>query len=213
MNSTSLNEYFRSQVTDLERPYLWTDDEVWVYENEAQLMFCRLTEGIADVSTQEVVNVPVVLGELFAETHPSILNFRLATLASTGAEVKVVNHTDIKSWTNEIGSISQMIVGLEPNLVRWNHTPAEDDEVNLLVFRLPLTDITDADQDLEIPSKHHASLVFWMQHLAYMKPDTETFDKKASDRAKANFVAYCDQVSAESRRQRQKPRTVQYGGI
>lgn len=213
MNSTSLNEYFRSQVTDLERPYLWTDDEVFVYMNEAQLEFCRLTEGIPDVSTPEVVNVPVVTGELKAEVHPSILTFRLALLASTGEKVNIVNHTDVVTWTNQGGYIREMIVGLEPNVVRWGCTPLVDDEVNLTVFRLPLTDITEFDQDLEVPSLHHASLVFWMQHLAYLKPDTETFDKKASDRAKANFVQYCDQVSAESRRYRQKPRVVQYGGI
>lgn len=213
MNSTSLNEYFRSQVTDLERPYLWTDDEVWVYMNEAQLMFCRLTEGIPDASTPDVVNVPVVTGEIFAETHPSILTFRHATLASTGDLVSIINHTDVTRWTNEAGRVRSMVVGLEANIVRWDYTPEVDDEVNLIVFRLPLTDITDAGQDLEIHEKHHASLIYWMQHLAYLKPDTETFDKKASIRAREMFEAYCGQVSAESRRQRQKPRVVRYGGI
>lgn len=213
MNSTSLNEYFRSQVTDLERPYLWTDDEVFTYMNEAQLMFCRLTEGIPDVTTPEVVNVPVVAGELMADVHPSILTFRLALLSSTGHQVQIINHTDVRYWTNEVGLVRQMIVGLQPNVVRWGTTPQDDDEVNLTVFRLPLETIDDFDQDLEVPSEHHPSLVFWMQYLAYMKPDTETFDKRASIRAREAFEAYCAQCSAESRRYRQKPRVVQYGGL
>jgi hypothetical protein len=214
MNTTGLLEYFRSQMMDEERPYLWSDTEVMTYMNEAQMMFCRLSEGIADASTPEVVNVPVVLGELRALTHPSILTFRMALLASSGAQIEIVNHTDVRSWTNQIGQVRRMIVGLEPDIVRWGTTPDEDDEVNLTVFRLPLLDLVEFDQDLEIPTKHHAYLLYWMQHLAYLKPDTEVFDKKASDRAKAAFEAYCEGlVSAETRRQRQKPRVVQYGGI
>lgn len=213
MNSTELLEYFRAQVVDEIRPYQWSDDEIIVFMNEAQLKFCRLTEGISDVSTPEVVNVPVTTGEILAETHPSILNFRMALLASTGRKVEITNHTDVVSWANYTGEVRQMIIGMEENVVRWGATPAIDDEVNLMVFRLPLTDITDFDQDFEIHPKHHVSFVHWMKHLAYLKDDTEVFDKNASDKAKAQFEGYCDLVAAEQRRYRQKVRVVAYGGI
>lgn len=213
MDSTALVEYFRSQIVDETVRYLWSDDEVLVYANEAQLMFCRLTEGIADVSTPEVVNIPVCTGEILAPVHPAILTFRLALLASTGRKLDIINHTDVQSWANATGNIYSMIVGMEDGVVRWGATPAVDDEVNLMVFRMPLTDITDFDQDLEIDSKHHVSLVHWMKHLAYLKDDTEVFDKAASDKAKATFEEYCNTAASEQRRYRQKPRVVAYGGI
>ena len=213
MNSTSLLSYWRTQVVDSLRPYLWSDEEAFVFMNEAQNQFCRLTEGISDATTPEVVQVPVTIGEIFAPVHPSILNFRTASLLSTGGDVTIKNHTDVRLWDNAAGSISTMIVGMEKNKVRWGKTPLLDDEVNLLVFRLPLTEITDVEQELEIEATHHASLSFWMSHLAYLKPDTETFDKQGSDRAKANFEAYCFQAAAEQRRYKQYPRSIRYGGI
>jgi hypothetical protein len=160
MNSTELLEYFRLQVMDnVRNPYLWSDSEIITYMNEAQSMFCRLPDGIADATTREVIAVPVVTGEIFSETHPSILHFRNATMVSTGNELDIKNHTDIHKWTNQTGGVTQLIVGLQDNLVRWNYTPAVDDEVNLLVYRLPLEEITDVDQDLEVDIRHHVSLV------------------------------------------------------
>lgn len=213
MNSTTLLEYWRSQVVDETRRYLWSDDEVFVYMNEAQNMLCRETQGVSDATTPEVVSVPVETGEIFANVHESILTFRQAVLVSTGLKLDIKNHTEIDRWDNTTGSIRQMIVGLENHKVRWGYTPAVDDEVTLLVFRLPLTTIDDFDQELEVEAKHHASLTYWMSHLAYLKQDTETFDKQASDRAKSNFLAYCAKVTNEQERYKQKPRSVRYGGI
>lgn len=213
MSPQELSDYFRTQVTDRYIPYLWTDDEVLIFMNEAQNEFCRLTEGISDATTAEVVEVQVSTGELFSDVHPSILSFRQATLESTGKKLNIVNHTDVTSWVVSEGDVSDMIIGMERNKVRWGRTPVVDDQVNLLVFRLPLEQLTASSTELEVDVLHHASLVYWMQHMAYMKPDTETFDKKASDRAKANFIDYCMRVSAEQRRYKQKPRVVAYGGL
>lgn len=213
MNSSSLLDYWRSQMMDLALPYLWSDDEVYVFMNDAQKQFCRLTEGIPDASTPEVVTVPITTGEILADVHPSILTFREAHLLSTGMSLDIKNHPEVRKWDNAAGNVTAMIVGLEKNVVRWDKTPMVDDEVELLVFRLPLTEIDDANQEIEIDDLHHIKLCDWMSHLAYLKPDTETYDKQASNRARANFEAYCAQVNAEQRRYKQKPRSIQYGGI
>lgn len=213
MNSTDLMAYWRSQVVDTERPYLWTDDEALVYMDEAQKQFCRKTEGIADASTPSVVQVTVDAGDIFAPVHPSILTFRQAVLGSTGYKLDIKNHTEIHRWDNAAGSITQMIIGMERNKVRWDKTPTVDDEVTLLVYRLPLEDIDDFDQELEVDPLHHTALAFWMSHLAYMKTDIEAFNKQASDKGRMLFEQYCADVSAEQRRYKQKPRVVAYGGI
>jgi len=213
VNVQQLLDYWRSQIVDNARPYLWSDDDALVYAAEAERQFCRLTEGISDASTPEVVTVSVSEGDIFADVHPSILTFRQAVLESTGYPLAIKNHTEITKWDNAAGSVTAMIVGLEQNRVRWNYTPTVDDEVTLLVFRLPLEDTLTVSSELEIEVRHHASLTHWMSHLAYLKQDTETFDKQASDRAKGNFLQYCEQVAGEQRRYRQKPRSIAYGGI
>jgi hypothetical protein len=213
MDSTALLNYFRAQVMDDVAPYLWSTVECITYMNEAQLMFCRLTDGIADASTTAVCTVPVVTGEIFAPVHPSIKHYRLATLASGGTELQIRNHTDIHKWTNQQGRITRMIIGLQQELVRWDYAPMVDDEVNLIVFRLPLEDITDVDQEIEIPPKHHVSLVHWMKHLAYMKQDSQTYDAQTAEKAKRDFELYCAKVQTEAEFQKHAPVAVLYGGI
>jgi hypothetical protein len=213
VDSTALLNYFRAQVMDDVAPYLWSTPECLTYMNEAQLQFCRLTKGIADATTTAVCVVPVVTGEIFAKVHPTIKHFRLATLASDGRELVIRNHTEIHKWTNQQGTVSKMIVGLQAELVRWDYSPMKDDEVNLLVFRLPLEDITDVDQEIEIDSRHHVALVHWMKHLAYMKQDSQTYDTQTAEKSKAAFEAYCKQVDTEREFQVHAPVAVLYGGI
>lgn len=213
MNSTDLLEFWRAQISDEQRPYLWSDDEAWVYMDQAQKQLCRWTEGIPDASTPDVVTVPVETGEIFAQVHASILTFRQAVLLSSGNLLDILNHTDVRKWDNASGNVTAMIVGLERNKVRWDKTPTVDDEVTLLVHRLPLCDIEGPDQAFEVDAWHIPQLTYWMSHLAFQKPDTETFDKKAAERAYAQFKAYCDQVAAEQNRYKQKPRSIVYGGI
>jgi hypothetical protein len=213
MDSTELLKYFRAQVADDVTPYLWTTPECITYMNEAQQMFCRLTDGIYDATTPSVCTVPVVMGEIFSDVHRSIKHFRLATLASTGSELQIRNHTDIHKWSNQQGTISRMIIGLQPGKVRWDYTPRADDEVNLLVFRLPLEDITDVDQEIEIDPKHHVCLVDWMKYLAYLKQDSQTYDAQTSERSGAAFRTYCSYVKEEYVFYKHAPVAILYGGI
>jgi hypothetical protein len=84
MNSTELKDLFRDEMEDLAEPYLWSDALVYSYADDAQKMFCRLTDGLADVSTPKVVNLAIVPGASFLPTHKSILKFRGATRSDDG---------------------------------------------------------------------------------------------------------------------------------
>ena len=52
-----------------------------------------------------------------------------------------------------------------------------------------------------------------MKHLAYLKRDTETYNKRASDEHRAAFIQSCAEAKAEMDRYRSKVRVVQYGGL
>jgi hypothetical protein len=146
---------------------------------------------------------------------------------SDNATVEVINTTDLTaSRTTDYGGLKQMlnddtpgpvnrmVVGAQDGLVRWIHVPLADDTVDMVVHRLPLQRVTGPGQQLyEINEIHHIHLIDWMKHLSYKKQDTETFDAKASMGARANFEAYCRQVSLEGERIKHKTRVVGYGGI
>jgi hypothetical protein len=226
MTSDELHDLFRKDVVDTARPYLWSDEEVYAYMNDAYYMFVRLVGGIPDYLS-DVCQLTAAEGERNGEISQKILLVRTATLEDTGDEVKVINAQDVSTLsdidygilrhlnsTTTIGKVRYIVIGMQPGLVEWVAIPDRDYSVRLLVERLPLVDITDGGQELvDVPSHHHIHLLKWMRSLAYNKQDAETFNKIKAAEDAAAFTSYCDFVRREKDRAKHKVRVVRYGGI
>lgn len=226
MLSDELYDLFRADVVDTASPYLWSDDEVWRYMNDAYRMYVRRTGGIS-----ARMDVGITAGEATTTVSPAVLKFREARLVSNGRKIDVINHTDMPySPTLDYGNIrtlylnprpgpvQYMVVGDERNkdggIVTWLNTPEVDDTVNTLVYRLPLVVIDGPGLEFaDIGEEHHEHLMLWMKHRAYGKQDAETFDRGRSDMYKAAFYEYCDISNAEKERYKTKVRVVAYGGL
>lgn len=225
MDSTALYNLFRSDLRDEAQPYLWTDSDVFGYMDDAQNMFCRLQGGIADASST-LTQVALTANQPFAAISPKILKLRQANRAADFATLTILNFEDLSHQAtqddygrraryrldNTVGQVDAIIVGMETNKIRLVHLPATDQSINLIVYRLPLTTLTAAGQDLEIDEQHHRHLLLWMKHLAYAKQDAETYDKGRSDQFGQEFRVYCDLAKAEREKREHKYRTVGYGG-
>jgi hypothetical protein len=83
-NTTELLELFRDEMADAVVPYLWSDTLVYGYIADAQRMFCRLTNGIADARTPSVTELAVVPGAEWLILSRAILKVRAATRRDTG---------------------------------------------------------------------------------------------------------------------------------
>lgn len=226
MTSDELYDLFRKDVVDTAKPYLWSDEEVFAYMNDAYFMFVRLTGGVSDF-TSSATTVAALQGDPLAEIDQNILLVRMATLEPTGDTIKVINAQDVENLSDEdfgllrrlntsttVGRVKYMVVGMEPGLVRWINTPDQDYTVKLLIERLPLTTITGAGQTLDdVAAHHHLHLLKGMRALAYRKQDAETFDRAKADTEQAAFEAYCAFAKREKDRYKHKVRVVRYGGI
>lgn len=229
MNSAELYDTFRSDVVDTARPYLWTDEDVYRYMDAAYRMFVRLTGGIADFTTEEVVKLNLITGEDVYSLHPSVLRIMTITLDSTGEEVSVINAADMPTLYNSVndygqlrklsmnnlpGAVRWVVQGMQKNKVKVIQIPMADDSLSMYLYRLPLTHIVDDKHDLgEVDDDHHTYLLDWMKSLAYKKQDAETVDKAKSEKAEADFTKYCAQVRREWERYKHKTRVVGYGGF
>lgn len=232
MTVDELYELFRSDVVDTATPYLWSDDEVFVYMDDAYRMFVRQLGGIPDRSTESVCNVAITQGVASSDVSPLILKYRTAYLASDGRKLDIINGieeplsygSDYGNSSNTRskvpGKVTALIVGEERNarkgVVYWSRIPDADDTVQLAVYRLPLDRITSANTSFdfyEVGDEHHLSFLDWMKHRAYEKQDAETFDKAKSAEHKAAFLAYCRSAKAEWDRYKSKPRVVRYAGL
>lgn len=226
MNTTELLELFRKDVRDEARPYLWSDAEILTYMNDAYFMFVRLVGGIPDF-TSEACSVAATAFERDGVLHEAVLVVRAATLESDGHEVKVINIQDtgrlvdvdygvVRSinTNNSTGEIRYMVVGMERGKVQFVNIPVVDENVLLVIDRLPLVPLTELDQDIrDIDSMHHPHLLRWMQKWAFSKTDADTYDPKKAALSEREFVAYCEQVKREKERYKHKPRVVAYGGL
>lgn len=226
VNAGELFEAFRSDVVDDVAPYLWKDSEIVRYADAAYRRFVRLTGGIHDF-TSPLTEVDIVAGEEIAEVNPLILRFDKAVRQSDGREITIANWTDqnlmrrddygISSFLyndRAPGEVRYMVIGSEVGKVKWVSPPAADDVALLQVYRLPLTRIVDETHTLsEVNEDYHIHLLDWMKHLAYLKQDSETYNKRASDEHRAAFIQTCAEAKAEMDRYRSKVRTVQYGGL
>lgn len=217
VNSTDLLNQFRLDVVDGEAPYLWSDPEVYTYLDDAQKMFARLTGGIQDATNTDVTEIDFAIGDVWVALHPSILKIRTLYRLSNGAPVEVVNFEDLQErrirFDGNPGVLKYFVIGMEDFKARLHPVPNVADSLQLMVDRLPLTDITDDGQTLEIAAQHHLNLLMWMKHKAYEKQDAETMDKTKSVGFEQQFRIYCAAAKVEKDRAKHKTRVVAYGGI
>lgn len=218
MDSTGLVSLFRKDMSDEASPPLWSDDEVFGYADDAQKMFARLTGGIAD-STSALTFIGFDINQADFILDSRILKVRKAYRVSDGSPLAVVNYENMEKecvrFDGKKGPLRTIVIGADEKVAYLLPIPSIADAAQLLVDRLPLSTLTEADepQDLEIAEQHHRHMLEWMKSLAYQKQDAETFDKSKSTEFENKFRAYCEMSRIEKDKRKHVPRSVNYGGI
>ena len=229
MNALELYDQFRSDVVDVLKPFIWSDDDVFRYMDDAYKMFVRLTGGIADF-TSDFTRVDIVAGDPIGIYDKRILRIMKATRLSDNGKITVINQTDLSFirgddygllrpayLDNAPGRVTQMIIGMERGKCQWVQVPEVDDTAVLHIYRLPKDRIApgiDAEFDFpEIGEEHVLHLGLWMRHKAYAKADTDRFNGPLSEDFKRQFTDYCALAKEELERAKHKNREVVYGGI
>lgn len=219
MNAAEVVDQFRMEVNDVDLPPLWSDTEAYAYLNDAQVMFCRLTGGLADASTVEVTRLPVVVNRSSVPLSDKILKVRHAFRVSDGLPLTVANYEDLLTLglrlDGRTGPVAYVIIGMDKGKALLYPKPSVVDAVQLIVDRLPLANITedDSEAEFEIDEQHHEHLTVWMRHRAYSKQDAQTYDKTKSATFKSEFMMYCAAAKSEKDRAKHKTRIVAYGGL
>lgn len=227
MSPEELVTLFRGQVDDLVEPYLWSDDEVYFYLDQAQRKFARWTHLFQDASTAAVTQVAVTAAEPFVVLDSRILEVRRASL-SDGSKVEVRNQGEMEDvygeldygvpmsskWMTATGKPRYLVMDVEEGKGRLVPIPETDDTLSLFVVRLPLNKVTVDSVVLEVKDdEDQHALLSWMRHLAYLKQDSQTLNPQLSNESVAEFIAYCVDRKSELRNKRRRPGAVRYGGL
>jgi hypothetical protein len=217
-----LKDYFRREIDDLKAPYLWSDDDVFMYMDVAYSEFCRLTDYLSDATTPDVCQVSVIADEPFADLSPLVTKIRKATMSSTGHEVALRSMRQMDSgfvtndygvavgtnWLTTTGTPKIAVTDVEFNKLRLSPIPTAADTLDLIVYRLPIDTIDASSSEFEVTDRRH-QLIFLhkMKSLAYGKHDADVKNEVLEAKFERSFEQMCEAVKAELARIRDKSRT------
>lgn len=200
MNLLELRTLFRRTSADTKAPYLWSNEEIDEYANDAVEEACRRSNLIVD-SSSSVALVSISSGDSYFEIDDSIIYVRRAVLASTGQALvpRVVRAMDeeVPNWEDTIASTPMVFVPdwETGKMALWPPTSA-DDTVRMTVIRTPTEEMVDDEDKPEIAPRFHRALLDWMLHLGYLKQDADTFDPKKAAQHEERFAGEFGQPSA-----------------
>jgi hypothetical protein len=187
MQLADLIQLFRAEVDDLEEPFLWSDEEVIEFANDAQLEACRRARLLVDSSTSDICQLAVTAASNgLVELDPRLLFVRQVRFAGK-LPMRRMNMQDMAAfnpfWQDAPASVPYLFVtDYETGKVLFWPKPAADMTALATVVRDPLAEMNDGQDTPEISARHHRSLRFWMMFRAYSKQDAEANDpKKAAD--------------------------------
>lgn len=227
MNLQGLIAAFRARAQDTAQPYLWSDDEVKEFANDAEIEAAERASLLRDTTTAAICEVDVVAGTAAYLLDPRIFRVERAkldlgrvplTLTSTAAMDRGTGVTprDWRTqslswqsggsgagWEQRTGTPIQALLDREG--ARWKLTlfpkPVADDTLRLQVFRQPLEAMADNTDQPEIEPRLHIRLLDWMMYRAYSKEDAETFDRTKALEAEAMFTrTFGERIDANARR-------------
>lgn len=236
-----LKDIFRSEVDDKEggnagEDFLWSDEDVFRYMHRAQRQFVRDTRILRKTApftpalTELAFTASGATGFLTVDSRITrITRARMATSAAANADpLEIANAEDLDDgffvndyhsifvgdWENKTGPARFLIANLQENQVRLVPIPTIDDTVRLTVMHLPLQTVSCDTAALEVTEEEdQQTMLLWMQHLAYLKQDADTYDKDLSEKFKAEFKEGTETRQREVFRQRIRRTPARYGGI
>jgi hypothetical protein len=153
MNSSELLDLFRKEMSDSAEPYLWSDEEIFNFEDDAQAMFCRKTDGIRDSTTAAVTKLALTPGTSVLAIHATIKRIRNARRGDTGRPLEIINADDMpkRGWyfDGTAGEPKALILGMDEDSARVWPVPntasqfiyATTAEVALDASTVPLTSV------------------------------------------------------------------------
>ena len=185
----------KAMSTDSTRDPLWSDEE-WVdFANWAEQEACRRGSLLFDSTTASVAVYSLLANAKWTNFSNLVLKVERAEWVVGGVSTLLyplnLEIMDIarKTWGEDTAGapVGFLVNG---NRFRTYPTVSVPGSLTFRVVRLPAAKMTLATRmsgSPEIPEQYHLPLVSGMLHRAYLKNDSEAFNKGASDLHLADF--------------------------
>lgn len=194
MNLQKLRDLFRSSIRDTKKPYLVSDLEADEFANDAQMEACRRARLLVD-STSDMAQLGVTQGDPLVAKDSRIISLRIAVLQSsrTPLRKRTVRQMDCEfpGWRTNTSQSRPLaiVVDYDKDSYFLYPVPNASDTLLTTITREPLGEMVDDEDEPEIPTRYHGSLVNWMKKRAYSIPDADLFNQDYAKAAEEEFAA------------------------
>lgn len=192
MTLAELRSLFRREANDATQPYLWADEALDGFANEAEQEACRRALLLVD-STASFCTLSIKAGDDVLALDPRIIDVRRARLVGENCMLELIHVDEMDArapqWETETGTPRALVTDYQSNALRLYPIPTADDTLRLTVSRLPLNDMAADDDEPEIRREHQRGLVQWMLHRAFDVKDAELLDPQSAEKALRKFEA------------------------
>jgi len=224
MELQGLIDLCRQRADDAVAPYHVTDEALAGFASEAEREAATRARLIRDTTTPYYTSYPILVDTQTYELDPIINAIDSAVFFPTGSargsKVTLCGMDKIEDncdWTNRTAREPCSLVHLEtPNSFYLWPRPSAAGTLQLAVYRNPILDLEDPDDEPEIPYTHHDGLVAWMLYRVYSTKDSELEDPSRASAAYTEFESrFGPRPTADVlRRHRERRRyTTKYGGL
>lgn len=196
MTADELIAAYRTEVQDLAKPPLTSDEDVLRWLDEGQHEAALRARLIHESENAAVCTIVVGAGTATYALHPALYELDhvafLVAGATTRTPIALKSTVDLDricpDWRDRTGT-PQWAIQTD---TRLRLVPKPDAAGTLLLegYRLPMKCWEDCTRPPEIHAAHHRHLIWWAVHRAYGIQDADVFDPDRSAKAEAKFVAY-----------------------
>jgi len=187
---------FRTLAVDKVQPYLFDDEDVIDWLNDAQRQACIRGRLLREDANPAVCEIALTPGQRTYPLHKSvyeIINARI--VPGNGDRARTVflasrewMDGNMPDWRDEQGQAEFAIQ--DDTSIRVVGVITTGDKLVIECYRTPLKVLANDVDKPEIHEAHHEHLIQWALHKAFSVVDADTFDPQRSDRSEAAFTNY-----------------------
>ena len=196
MTLEELIRRFRVLAMDKAQPYLFADEDVIDWLNDAQRQACIRGRLLREDANPAVCEIALTPGQRTYPLHKSvyeIINARI--VPGNGDRARTVflasrewMDENMPDWRDEQGQAEFAIQ--DDTSIRVGGVITTGDKLAIECYRTPLKVLANDVDKPEIHEAHHEHLIQWALHKAFSVVDAETFDAQRSERAENEFTRY-----------------------
>lgn len=191
MNLGEIRARFRQRVDDLQPPYLWGQEEVDAYANEAVAEAAERAFLIFEAIDPRVSRIMVRPEQYAYDLHPAIV--RIDRVSNIDSQV-ILAPTEVAelSSLNMRGDLSgdPAHYAAQGGKIMFYPMPAtQPAHIHIAAYRVPMDPMAHEQDEPEIEARLHERLIDWMAYRAYSKRDADAYDARRAQNALMTFAA------------------------